>query len=448
MERQTAGFRHRIWTKFSWMLVLAAVLAGCGRAVEVEVTAPQRRPIQELFMEPARTRLAKEYPVSMPVTGRIARIDLEPGDEVQAGQTLVEFDRLPLERAAAEARAAVAELKARIAVQDDERVERIDMTKAEATAEAAAESFKVAEAQVRAGQARLERAVKEIKRVEELAAENAVSQSALDDAQLAVDTLQADLRQYESAREQAKAQLAAVGLGPESIERLLDRKRMQREVLVHQLDQAQARLARAEHDLGLASVSSPIDGIVLERYEQGDDSLPAGQPLMLLGNMLQLEVIADVLTQDALRIGPGSAVILEPAAGRDPLAGTVDRIEPAGFTKLSSLGVEQQRVNVIVKFNEPHDKLGIGYRLQARFITGQKSDALVIPRFSVLQAPDHSFYVFKVTDGRLAEQPIVIGLRSDLEMEVLDGLAESDLIVAVPDTTMNDGMKVKTVRSR
>ena len=213
MERQTVSSRPRIWTKFSWMLVPAAVLAGCGRTVKVEVTAPQRGPIQESFMESARTRLAKKYPVTMPVVGRIARIDLEPGDEVRAGQTLVAFDRLPLERAEAEARAAVAELQARIAVQDDERVERIDMTKAEATAVAGAESFKVAEAQVIAGQARLERAVKEIKRMEELAAKNAVSQSALDDARLAVETLQADLRQYESAREQAKAQLAAVGLG-------------------------------------------------------------------------------------------------------------------------------------------------------------------------------------------------------------------------------------------
>jgi len=447
MERQTAGSRLAMRI-ISCALVPAAILAGCGRTVEVEVTAPQRRPIQESFMEPARTRLAKKYPVTMPVAGRIARIDLEPGDEVRAGQTLVEFDRLPLERAAAEARAAVAEFEARIAVQDDERVEQIDMTKAEATAEAAVGSFKAAEAQVVAGQARLERAVKEIKRMEELAAKDDVSQSALDDAQLAVETLQADLRQYESAREQVKAQLTAVGLGPESIERQLDRKRMQREVLVHQLDQARARLARAEHDLGLASVRSPIDGIVLERYEQGDSSLPAGQPLMLLGNMSQLEVIADVLTQDALRVGPGSEVILEPAAGRDSLAGTVDRIEPAGFTKLSSLGVEQQRVNVIVKFNDPHDELGVGYRLQARFITGSRPDALVVPRFSVLQSPDNSFYVFKIVDGRLTEQPITIGLRSDLEMEVLDGLAESDLIAAVPDTTMNDGMKAKTVSSR
>jgi HlyD family secretion protein len=430
-----------------WLILSTAVLAGCGAATEVEVTSPYRGEIQESFTEPARTRLANTYPVTMPVSGRVARIDLEPGDEVKAGQTLVEFDRLPLERAVAEARAFVAELEARIAVQDDERVEEISLTEAKATAEAAVEAFKVADAQVRGAKAQLDRALKELKRVEELAEQEAAPQRLLDDARLSAETMQAQMRQYESLREQTKAQLEAVGLGPRSIEQQLVLKRLAREVLVHQLDQARARLARAEHDLGLAAVRSPIDGVVLERYQQGDSTLLAGQPLLLLGNLAELEVIADVLTQDALRVAPGSDVVLEPAAGFDTIAGKVNRIEPAGFTKLSSLGVEQQRVNAIVSFNDLHEGLGVGYRLQARFITGSKNDALIVPRFSVLQAPDRSFYVFTVVDGRLARQPITIGLRGDLDMEVTTGLSENDLIVAVPDTTMKDGMKAKVNRT-
>jgi HlyD family secretion protein len=434
-------------SRYRWLILSTAVLAGCGAATEVEVTSPYRGEIQESFTEPARTRLANTYPVTMPVSGRIARIDLEPGDEVKAGQTLVEFDRLPLERAVAEARAFVAELEARIAVQDDERVEEISLTEAKATAEAAVEAFKVAEAQVRGGKAQLDRALKELKRVEELAEQEAAPQRLLDDARLSAETMQAQMRQYESMREQAKAQLEAVGLGPRSIEQQLQLKRLAREVFVHQLEQARARLSRAEHDLGLAAIRAPIDGVVLERYEQGDSSLLAGQPLLLLGNLAELEVIADVLTQDALRVAQGSDVVLEPAAGFDTIAGKVDRIEPAGFTKLSSLGVEQQRVNAIVSFNDPHEDLGVGYRLQARFITGSKNDALIVPRFSILQAPDRSFYVFKVVDGRLARQPVKIGLRGDLDMEVTTGLSENDLIVAVPDTTMKDGMKAKFTRT-
>jgi multidrug efflux pump subunit AcrA (membrane-fusion protein) len=87
--------------------------------------------------------------------------------------------------------------------------------------------------------------------------------------------------------------------------------------------------------------------------------------------------------------------------------------------------------------------LGVGYRLQARFFTGSKADALIVPRFSVMQAPDRSFYVFKVVDGRLEKQPVTIGLRSDLDLEVVKGLSEHDLIVAQPDAAMKEGMNVK-----
>jgi len=440
--------RRAVWRMCLCAGVPAAMVAGCRGAIEVEVTTPRKAAIQESFTEPARTRLSKTYPITMPVDGRIERIELEPGDEVKAGQTLVEIDRVPFDRAVAESRAAVAELEARIAVQDDDRVEKIELSGAKSTAEAGAEALKVADMRVKAGRAKLDRAVKELDRIEELATRQAVSRSALDDARLAVETLDAELRQYEFAREQARAQLDAVGLGPSSIEQRLARKRLERDVLVHQLDQARARLARAEHDLELAAVRSPIDGIVLERYEQGDSTLPAGLPLLLLGNMAELEVIADVLTSDALRVGPGSEVVLEPAASRRPIAGIVDRIEPAGFTKLSSLGVEQQRVNVIVSFAGSHADLGVGYRLEARFVTGSRSDALVVPRFSVLQNPDRSFYVFKIVAGRITRQPVTIGLRSDLDMEVIDGLSEQDLIVAVPDTTMRDGMKARVTGRR
>jgi HlyD family secretion protein len=184
---------------------------------------------------------------------------------------------------------------------------------------------------------------------------------------------------------------------------------------------------------------------VLEKYEQGDRTLPAGYDLILLGNLDELEVIADVLTQDALCLSPGSKVSLKPASDTDSIPGIVKRIEPAGFTKLSSLGVEQQRVNVIVSFAGEHKNLGVGYRLMATFITGSKDDALIIPRYSVLQAPDQSFYVLKIVKGRIHKQPTELGLRSDLEMEITDGLSEEDVIILKPDTTMKEGMRVKTI---
>jgi len=236
----------------------------------------------------------------------------------------------------------------------------------------------------------------------------------------------------------------AYQLGPQFINEWLGRKTLEREVLLHQLTQAKARLARAEHELALTDVTSPINGVVLERFDLGDTVLSPGQPLLLLGDLTQLEVVAEVLTQDALRIEPGSKVILKPAAQMNSLSGKVKRIEPAGFTKLSSLGVEQQRVNVIISLDEIPENLGVGYRLQARFITKTRKNTLIVPRFSVLQDQNGSFYVFKLKGDRLIKQTVEIGLRSDLELEIIKGITQQDTIVATPDTTMNQGDKVKT----
>ena len=227
----------------------------------------------------------------------------------------------------------------------------------------------------------------------------------------------------------------------------MGRKRLEGTVIAHQLEQARARLARAEHDEALAEVRSPVDGVVLERFQQGDSAVAAGTPLLLIGNVDDMEVVAEVLTQDALRLAPGAAVELTAATRHQPISGKVKRIDPAGFTKVSSLGVEQQRVNVIVTLGEHPADLGVGYQLQARFYTGIAPDALSVPRFSVLQAPDQSYYVLKVVDGKLHRQTVTLGLCNDLRLQVVSGLNDDARIVAAPDTSMREGQPIEAPRN-
>jgi len=418
-------------------------LLGCEGAVKTEVVKAHRGEIRESFAEPAKTRLEKTYEITMPVAGRIGRIDLEPGDRVEKGQILAVFDIAPLRHAVEEARAAVAELEASIVVKEDNRLEETALVEANAMVQTASETLKAADAQVEAEKARAERASKELARTENLAKEAAVTQKKLDDIQLEAETSTIELRRQEFYRAALRAFNVAVHLGPGFVTKYIARKGLEQEVLVRQLAQVRARLDRAEHDLNLASIRSPIDGMVLERYEQGDDTLPAGQLLLLLGNLELLEAEADVLTQDALLLSPDSEVSLEPASRAEPISGKVKRIDPAGFTKLSSLGVEQQRVRVIVSLDERPANLGVGYRMQARFFTGTKTDAVVIPRFSVLQAPDGSFYVLKVATGEIRKATVEIGLRGDLELEVTKGLQEEESVVAHPDTTLKEGTHVR-----
>jgi HlyD family secretion protein len=378
----------------------------------------------------------------MPVSGRIERVNLEPNDKVKKGQTLVLYDLVPFERAVDEAQAAVAELEAQLVVKDDNRLEQTALVEAKSAIDASTEALKASREQVAAESARWERANKQLKRMKALLSGKAIAQNKLDDVQLQTETALIELKKQQFYLAAMKAVTFAVNLGPLYVKRYLGRKKLERSVIEHQLSQATARLALAHHNLRLAAIRSPINGLVLEKYEQGDSTLPAGKALLLLGNLKDLEVVAEALTQDALKISPGSAVSLEPAAGFKPIPAKVKRIDPAGFTKLSSLGVEQQRVKVIVSMNSPHRGLGVGYRVQARFFTGSKSNALRVSRFSVMQAPDGSFYVFKIQDGRLKKQTVKVGLRSDLDLEVLEGLTDKDLIVARPDTTMESGTKV------
>lgn len=447
IKRGEAGWRDA-W-RWLWLLVLVAlVLGGCQKRPRVEVISPKRGEIRESFSEPARTRLERTWLVSMPIGGRIGRIDLEPGDHVTTGQTLAEFDVLPLKTAANEARAAVEQLQAELRLNAYDALEQTALVEARAFVEATSQTLKASDAQVAAQDARSRRANLELERIERLSKTQTVAVKELDDARLAAETALIDLRRQQFLRAAMTAVMVIAQLGPEYIEKWLVRKHLQRDSLTAQLAQARERVARAEHDLQLARLESPIAGVVLERREQGDGTLPVGQALLLLGNLEFLEAVADVLTQDALRLTTGSLVELEAAARRPAIRGHVKRIEPQGFTKLSSLGVEQQRVHVLIALDEHPADLGVGYRLDARFYTATRAGALIVPRFSVLQAPDQSFYVFKVSGGVLKHQPVEIGLRNDLQMEVVRGLSEADTLVAAPDTTLSGGEEVQAVRQQ
>jgi HlyD family secretion protein len=416
-------------------------LAGCGNE-EIDAISPRVGEIRESFTEPAQTRLARTYRVTAPIAGRISRIELEPGDTVTKDQPLATYDLAPFEHALAEARAAVAELESRIVLKDDNRLEDIALEEATGAVSAVEDTLKASQAQIEAEQARADYAVRERARKEALAESKTIPESELDDARLAADTALIALRERQFSYAAFKTLHVISKLGPRAVREYVERKQLDRQTLLHQLAQAQARLASAEHDRAMASIASPIDGVVLERFEQGDGALSAGMPLLLLGNLDELEVIADVLTQDALRLRPGSRVELDPGIAAASIDGEVKRIEPAAFTKLSSLGVEQQRVNAIVSIEGDRGRLDVGYRVQARFLTGTKSDALIVPRFSVLQDVDQTFYVLKIVDGALAKQPIELGLRGDLDLEVVEGLFPKDIIAATPDTTMEEGQKV------
>ncbi len=427
------------------VLVIALLLAGCAKPPAVEVVSPREGKLRQVFTEQAETRMVRTYPVNLPVAGRIGRIELEPGDAVKRGEVLVSYDRFDLDARVEQARSQVAETQAGLAATAYSGMEEVEGAEATAMIAQADARLHAARSSVELALRRHEQAIVDLKRTRRLFDEGAVPRKQFEDAQLRARETELSWQGAQRERDAARATVEAARTRRTMVGRKLEQKNLQVVAAQARVNQAQTREARESHELARGQVRSPIDGVVLQRNEQGPRDLPAGAPLVTLGKPGDLEVMSEVLTEDALRLSPGSVVELIPGGGRPELTAHVKRIEPAGFTKLSSLGVEQKRVRVLASLKPVPPWLGAGYRLQARFITDEKARTLLVDRFSVLQDPQGKTYVFKVVNGKLVRQDVELGLRGELEYEVLKGLTPADVIVKVPDPATTAGGDVTPV---
>ncbi|MFN8610686.1 MAG: efflux RND transporter periplasmic adaptor subunit [Vulcanimicrobiota bacterium] len=426
--------------KWWWVVVLA----GCAPAPEMRMVSPRKGAIVESFSEKAETRLSQQYPVQVPVSGHIGRVALKPGDPVRRGQVLVQFDRFDQTSSLLQAQARVSEAEEDLALLSNVGVERQAAAEALAQLAALRQRRGALQAQLREAEARWAQARGDVKRYAVMLRKELMPQRDFEQFQLAERTTLESVRKLRQellaqAQDQRAAEARVARLHQEESRRLAQTPVLRQRVL-----QARQEQARAEHTLSRAEIRSPIDGVVLKRYEEGPRDMAAGTPILLLGNLRDLEVVCQVLTSDAVRLKQGTPVRLE-ASGKE-WKGRVKQVEPAGFTKLSSLGIEQQRVNVIIALDHPEAGLGVGYQLQARFLVRQRSDVLLIDRFSALQAGDGARLVWTVRGDRLHSQTVRTGLASETELEVTEGLTSSDQIVAVPDSTLVEGMRVRPVK--
>jgi HlyD family secretion protein len=195
----------------------------------------------------------------------------------------------------------------------------------------------------------------------------------------------------------------------------------------------------------LLQVRAPVAGRVLRLLQESEGAVASGQPLLEIGNPDSLEVEVEVLSTHAVKIAPGSKVILDRWGGEQAVEGTVRVVEPSGFTKISALGVEEQRVRVIVDFASPREawqSLGDGYRVEARFVLWEGDDVLQLPT-SALFRHGEGWAVFALEGGRARLTPVVTGQRAGLATQVLSGLAAGARLVSHPDDKIGDGTRVK-----
>lgn len=418
--------------------------------VVVQTAAVSVGPIREFVDEQAVTRLPETCLITMPFAGRIEPIRLTEGSPVKKDQVVAEFVPRDLQLAVDAAEAAVERLQKSIEETADTSVEETVLEQATRFVKSMEETVKAAEASVESGRAKYEYAERNLGRIQKLFAARARSEDDLELAQLQKVTDEVEFRQDQLAYNAVLSLKLATDLLPEIVRRYIDHKKLTEAVTQKQKAEAEVRRRQVELDQQRGRLTSPVDGVVLARHVTNEQFLGAGTTLLEIGRLEDLEVEAEILSLDVVSAKPGDPVeIYGPAIGSTSARGTVQRIYPAGFTKISSLGVEQQRVKVIIGFDRgelqrvtAQRNLGVGYRVRARIITAEKSHAPVIPRSALFRASDGGWEVYAVRGGRARRQTVQIGMINDELAEVLAGLEENELVIRSPDSNLADGQRV------
>jgi HlyD family secretion protein len=383
----------------SMAAILAIVYGFMPRPVPVDIAKAARGPLTVTLEEEGRTRVKDRFVISAPVSGFMRRIELDVGDHVEKGQVVVEIEPL---------RPAVLDPRSR--------------AEAEAVVLAAEAALQAAENNARAALAGAEYTKSNLKRIKKLFGDGYTSKDAL------------ELAESEAKRAEANRLSAEAAVNVARFE--LDRARA---ALQYSVAEGISNHGR------IVAIHAPINGRVLKIHRESEGVVSSGEPLTDIGDPGKLEVKVEVLSADAVQIKTGTTVFFERWGGDIALSGKVRVIEPAGFTKISALGVEEQRVLVVADIISPPEswqRLGDGYRVDARFIIWEGKDVLQVPAGALFRK-DKDWAVFVVENKRAHLREVGIGHRTGLAAEIVSGLKDGDMVIVHPDETVTDGVRVK-----
>jgi HlyD family secretion protein len=391
------AWRRRLpW--FGAAALVALITAGLWpRAVSVEVATVSRGPLVVTVDEEGMTRVRQRYIVAAPVGGQLRRIDWKAGATVEAGRT-------PL------------------AVLEPAGADFLD-TRNQAQAEARLRAAEAARDAARAQRDRAAAAARlfaaDFSRARTLREGNVLSAQEFEVAEMKSDT---------SAQE---ARAAEFGL----------------KVAEFEVQQARAILSRGQTGANAVEplvILSPVNGRILRVMQESARPVPAGFPLLEVGDASDLEARIEVLSRDAVAVRPGAKVLLEQWGGGEALAARVRLVEPSGFTKISALGVEEQRVYVIADFTDPLEKrptLGDNFRVEARIVTWENAGALRAPAGALFQQGGQ-WRTFVVSGGRAENRALQVGRSNGVATEIAGGLREGEQVVVYPGDKVTDGTRV------
>ena len=391
------------------LILLLLAWAFWPRPVAVDIGTIQRGEMIVTVDEEARTRVRDAYMVSAPIAGRLLRVAVEPGDIVTGGESII-ARMLPTPPS-------VMDLRTR--------------EQARAAVKASEAALRVARADLNSAIANQDLAAAEVARQRQLQSTGVASQAALDEAErqrrttdAAVDTAEAAIAMRQAELASARAQLiefsdAPAVTGPAGGDSFADGRTI--------------------------PLTAPISGRVLRVIQESETTLAPGQPILEIGDTSRdLEVVVELLSTDAVRVAAGDRVLIDHWGGDVPLEGLVERVEPWGFTKYSALGVEEQRVNTIIRFTTPLEErspLGHGYRVEARIVVWDDDDALITPSSALFRQAD-GWAVFTATGGRARLVRVDVLQNNGIQAAISSELSPGAQVILFPASGLQDGMRV------
>lgn len=385
------------------LTVSLLVYAFIPERVKVDMVKVERSDLLISIEGEGKTRIHDIYVVSTPIDGRITRIASEPGDIVEAGSSII------------------ANMYPANPTFLDKRLE----TQAKADVEGAKAALALASARVKQAQAQLKFEQADFKRTSELYKQNTVSVALVERAQLQISMLGAELETAVSNKNVMQSRLEAA----------------KATLLQPQAESTNTSLVESDCQI---CIHSPVDGIVLRILHKSESIVPVGTPIVEIGNPDDLEVKIEMLSTDAVKVKIGDDALVKRWGGEQDIAARVKMVEPSGFTKISALGVEEQRVNVILRFTESKEKwqgLGDAFRVEASIIIDRAENALVVP-ISSLFRQNEQWSVFRVEEGVANIQLVEVGRRNYRFAEVSNGLTLGDQVITHPSNAIDEGVKV------
>ncbi len=382
------------WKRFRWVLLGLIILGLIAvslipKPIPVDTAEATISDMTVAVEAEGVTRVRDLYMVAAPVSGELQRIELKEGEIVQRGTFLTSILPAPLNPAQQ--------------TEVEARIDAIEATK------------KGAEANLKALQAQLAQAQKERERLKALFEEGAVAQRDTEQAQLAVKSLEEQVEAAQSTVRSTEMQAEAIRT---------------------------ARAGYSTQQSGAVRITSPVSGTILRVFEKSERIVLAGTPIAAVGDPKGLEIVVDILSTDAVKIEPGARIIIDGWGGDEQLEGVVRYIEPSAFTKVSALGIQEQRVNVVGLFSTYPDKLGDGYRVVAKIVVWESDNVLQVPGSSLFREGDN-WATFVIEEGVAKKRTVKVGHRNAFDVEIVEGLSKGDRIILHPSNQIQDGTTVE-----